>query len=90
VAGALAEMRGYKLSLNGLKEISLEAAELLVKSRAKIVELEGLVNVSPEVLRTLNRYRLQRGRGSELELGLPDDVWQQMQRLPRIEDDVNR
>jgi hypothetical protein len=73
-----------------LKEISLEVAELLVKSRAKNVELEGLVNVSPEVLRTLNRCRLQRGRDSELELRVSSDVYQQMKRLPRVEDDVNR
>jgi hypothetical protein len=91
VAGALAEMRGQmQISLNGLREISLEAAEALVKSRANAVELLGLENPSPEVLRTLERCWRQRGRGSEVELKLMNDVEEQMLRLPRIDDDVNR
>jgi hypothetical protein len=95
VAGALSEMQGDKLSLDGVKEISLEVAELLVKSRVTTVELRGLVNAAPEVLRTLDRCRRQRGRGSELDILLPRDVLSEMYRLPlerlrRIDDDVNR
>jgi hypothetical protein len=95
VAGALAEMRGAKLLLDGVKKFSPEVAELLVKSRVTTVELRGLVNAAPEVLRTLDRCRRQRGRGSELDILLPRDVLREMYRLPlerlrRIDDDVNR
>ena len=71
-----------------MNEISLEVAESLVKSRANTVKLEGLVNASPEVLRTLQRQR--RTSDSILGIRLSDDIERRINFLPRIDNGVNR